>query len=178
MISELFATPVLIKNMENPDFLNAALLQEAKGVDGFDLFDMNTQAINTLKHWIKSEVDEMAKKYGFNYSQITGRQNVIRPFESDTPHHHIGKSTLVGVYYADVPLNSGDILLHDPRGAVVWNNLGFEPNDPIATKSARCYHRIKPQNGLLLLFPGFLVHSVETNLSNRNRTSIVINVHH
>jgi len=178
MIHNLFATPVLTEVYDNPDFLNSALLQEAEGNYGFELFDLDTLSVNTLKNWIKVHVDGMAKEYDFTYSKITGRQNIIKPFESDTPHHHIGKSTLVGVYYADVPINSGDILLHDPRGPMVWNNLGFNPNDPIATKSARCYHRVKPHNGLLLLFPGSLVHSVETNLSNQNRTSIVINVHH
>jgi uncharacterized protein (TIGR02466 family) len=178
MINNLFATPVLTEVYENPNFLNAALLQEAKGNYGFELFDLNTQAVNTLKHWIKGHVDDMAKQYGFRYSKLTGRQNVIKPLESDTPHHHVGKSILVGVYYADVPPNSGDILLHDPRGPLPWENLNFNPNDPIANKSARCYHRVKPQNGLLLLFPGFLVHSVETNLSNQNRTSIVLNAHY
>ncbi len=177
MINDLFTTPVLIEQYTNAELLNAALLQEIKGVDGFDLFDMNIDSVNTLKHWIKTQVDEMAKQYEFKYNEISGRQNIIKPFKCDTPHYHLGKSILVGVYYVDAPIDSGDILLHDPRGAMMWENLGFIPNDPIATKTSRCYHRIKPQNGSLILFPSFLVHSVETNLSNRNRTSIVINVH-
>jgi uncharacterized protein (TIGR02466 family) len=178
MINNLFSTPVLVEQFADADSFNASLLKEATGNYGFELFDLNTPSITILKNWIKGHVDDMAKQYKFRYSQINGRQNIIKPFESDTPHHHVGKSILVGVYYADVPPNSGDILLQDPRGPLPWENLNFIPNDPIATKSARCYHRIKPQNGLLLLFPGFIIHSVETNLSNRNRTSIVINAHY
>jgi uncharacterized protein (TIGR02466 family) len=178
MINNLFATPVLVEQLENADYLNSTLLKEAAGNYGFELFDLDTPSIFALKNYIKNRIDDMAKQYGFRYSKITGRQNVIKPLESDTPHHHVGKSILVGVYYADVPPNSGDILLHDPRGPLPWENLNFNPDDPIATKSARCYHRVKPQNGLLLLFPGFLVHSVETNLSNQNRISIVLNAHY
>lgn len=174
MITNLFATPVLTELYPEAQYFNQSLLQEANG-NPVELFELNTPAINTLKNWIKVHVDAMAKEYGFHYTKITGRQNVIRPYESDTPHHHVGKAALVGVYYAEVPPRSGDILLHDPRGATAWTNLGFVPDDPIATKSARCYHRIRPMNGMLVLFPSFVVHSVETNLSNQNRISIVIN---
>jgi hypothetical protein len=68
------------------------------------------------------------------------------------------------------------LLLHDPRAGVTWQNLDYEPNDPIATRTSRTYHRIKPENGLMILFPSYLVHSVETNLVQRDRLSIVINV--
>lgn len=175
---KLFYTPVFTSIYEDHETLNQKVLQESGGPYGFKLFDLESQGVKILKSWIKTNVDEISKQFNFNYRIITGRRNVIRPFESDTPHHHVSKSILVGVYYADVHPNSGDILLHDPRGALTWENLGFIPNDPIDKKTTRCYHRIKPQNGLLVLFPGFLVHSVETNLSNQNRTSIVINVHH
>ena len=176
MINNLFATPVFTEIHNDYDSLNCGVMEEARNISDLNLFNTNTQSIKSLKGWIKGHVDDMSKQYGFGYNKITGRINIIQPFLSDTPHHHVGMSTLVGVYYIDVPNNSGDILLHDPRGATAWSNLGFTPNDPIATKTARCYHRIKPQNGLLLLFPSFLVHSVETNLSNQNRISIVINV--
>jgi uncharacterized protein (TIGR02466 family) len=178
MIDNLFATPVFTDIHSNFDFLNDGVMKEAQNISDLNLFNTNTQAIKTLKNWIKGHVDDMVEQYGFGYNKIAGRINIIKPFGSDTPHHHVNLSTLVGVYYVDVPKNSGDILLHDPRGALPWSNLGFNPDDPIANKSSRCYHRIKPQNGLLVLFPSFLIHSVETNLSNQNRISIVINVHY
>jgi hypothetical protein len=177
-LENLFATPLFTELHNDYESLNQKILKECAHLNDFSLFNLQTEGVTILKDWITKNVNDISNQFNFNHGNITGRKNIIRPFESDTPHHHIGKSIIVGVYYVDVHSNSGDILLHDPRGALTWENLGYVPNDPVANKTARCYHRIKPQNGLLVLFPGFLIHSVETNLSNQNRTSIVINVHH
>ena len=58
MIEKLFYTPVLSKTYDNPNFLNAALLQEAQGNYGFELFDLNTDIVN-----IKSEKYDQTTKF-------------------------------------------------------------------------------------------------------------------
>ena len=128
MITDLFATPILTELYEKPDLLNEDLLRETKDNFGFELFNEDKPSINTLKYWIKNHVDFMARRYHFGYSEITARQNIIKPFGCDTPHHHVAKSILVGVYYVDAPVNSGDILLQDPRGPTPWENLNYVPN--------------------------------------------------
>ena len=79
---------------------------------------------------------------------------------------------LAVVYYLKVPPNSGDILLHDPRGSILWQDP--QARTDVDWESYRPYHKIKPVPGMLLIFPGYVVHSVESNLSNEYRISIAI----
>jgi uncharacterized protein (TIGR02466 family) len=107
--------------------------------------------------------------------KVGGRINVLKYGEADTPHDHVAKALVVGVYYLEVYPNCGDLLLHDPRGGVAWKNLNFEPDDPLP-RTSRTYHRFKPQEGMMILFPSYLVHSVETNLTDKNRISLVLHI--
>jgi hypothetical protein len=178
MRENLFATPLWYVNMDTDDF-NKNLLEESKHfVQGSNFFNILLPSTQKLKNTIIGLYDNICQEYKslHPYPIIHGRLNFINYGQNDTPHNHIGKSILVGVYYLDVEETTGDILLHDPRGGTKWENLNFVPDDPVSEKSARTYHRIKPKNGLLIMFPSYVVHSVETNLSNKQRKSIVINI--
>lgn len=71
---------------------------------------------------------------------------------------HVTLDALVGgVYYVNVPKNSGRLELYDPRGKSPLDLK--EPEAP----SNPPFHRtvgIQPSAGMLVLFPGWLVHSV------------------
>ncbi len=177
----LFATPIWQQTLSQ-DF-NNELLEECNSYkDPENIFSAETDNIKKLKKVISDAHMMIYYEYGPKGREdltqtvsINGRLNTIKYGENDTPHSHIGKSLLVGVYYLDVEDNSGDLLLHDPRGAVSWEKLNFTPDDPKGW-TGRTYHRIKPKNGLLIMFPGFLIHSVETNLNSKLRKSIVIHI--
>ena len=169
----IFATPIWQKKLSTE--LNNALLKESSQFVG-NIFDLDLTHTNKLKNIIRDLYININYEYGLEERIIHGRLNIINYGENDTPHSHIAKSLLVGVYYLDVGDNTGDLLLHDPRGGVVWDNLDFIPNDPIKEKTSRTYHRIKPENGLLIMFPSYLIHSVENNMSKNPRKSIVINI--
>lgn len=75
-------------------------------------------------------------------------------------HHHVD-SMVSGVMYIQVPkFGAGDLVFYDPRGAL-----------PPFGKTLR----IGPKVGDLILFPGFLVHSVEPTISEEVRISISFN---
>lgn len=175
----LFATPVWSTVLENAADLNQQLLIDGLQYQGDDFFDLPNASIVELKTRTLEYINQDIKtSVYFPHLQnatisVHGRQNPIQPRESDTPHWHPDK-TLIGVYYVFVPENSGDILLHDPRGAVerTWT----EPTAPKEFRGSRTFYRIRPESGLLLFFPSYLVHSVETNLSNQTRLSIIIDV--
>eukprot|EP01033_Poteriospumella_lacustris_P014078 gene14078-10057_t len=63
-------------------------------------------------------------------------------------HHHV-HSAVSGVLYINTPPGSGDLVFFDPRG----------PLPPFG----KTLH-IRPQAGDLVLFPGYLMHSVEPSL--------------
>mmetsp|Transcript_33302 Transcript_33302/g.48215 ORF Transcript_33302/g.48215 Transcript_33302/m.48215 type:complete len:280 (+) Transcript_33302:476-1315(+) len=72
---------------------------------------------------------------------------------------HVTEDALVGgVYYVRVPPNAGRLELYDPRGKSPLRDL----NDPMSPPSPP-FHRVvgvQPVEGKLVLFPGWLVHSV------------------
>jgi uncharacterized protein (TIGR02466 family) len=83
-------------------------------------------------------------------------------------HHHRG-AYLSGVYYPVFPARSGDLILHDPRGArVQLAPTGmYEPGHSVS---------IAPEPGMMDVFPAWLEHSVGQNLSGADRISIACNV--
>jgi len=105
---------------------------------------------------------------------VSARQNPMLPGKNNSPHHH-PDCMLAVVYYVKVPQNSGDILLHDPRGSILWQDP--QARTDVNWQSYRPYHKITPTPGMLLIIPGYVVHSVETNLSQEMRLSIAISTH-
>ena len=64
--------------------------------------------------------------------------------------------------------------MHDPRGMT-----NFLPSYEINTQNylvdGRSYYRIKPKVGDLIIFPAYVVHSVEPNMSDETRISLALN---
>ncbi len=168
MKTELFATPIW--TFEAPDciLLNAGLLSVADKYSNYtDYFDIRHDSVLKLKEFISDRCKEILIAENAYASKISGKQTPLGHLEHDTPHAH-GSAVLVAVYYVLVPNNSSSILIHDPRGFMgVWNSIGDR---------GRPYHKIKPYPGMLLVFPSYLIHSVETNLSNETRLCIVCNI--
>jgi len=70
---------------------------------------------------------------------------------------HMTEDSLIGgVYYSSIPPHSGNLELFDPRQTIADDGL---PKPP--------YHRthiVTPREGMLVLFPGWLVHSVRPSV--------------
>lgn len=171
---DFFVTPVWTAHLENSDNLNSRLLKIA-GLyqQGMDYFDIPDDSIQDLKDQVMPKIMTAAQDAGLSTDRlsITGRQNPTPPGKNNSPHHH-PDCPLAVVYYVQVPENSGDILLHDPRGAITWQDSNARTD--VTWQSYRPYHKITPTPGMLLIFPGYIVHSVESNLSQDLRLSIAI----
>jgi hypothetical protein len=102
--------------------------------------------------------------------------NYTKKYEINTPHGHSFVS-LIGVYYIKTNEKSGDLLLHDPRGvANMFLNSEIDTSGNLV--DGRAYFRFKPKIGDLILFPSYLMHSVEPNMSDEIRISLAINFKH
>ena len=81
--------------------------------------------------------------------------NRMSPGHSTTLHtHDDGYELISGVYYLDVPEESGDILMHLPEEVL----------------------KISPQAGVMLMFPPDLAHEVTENHSQQSRLSMAFNI--
>ena len=104
---------------------------------------------------------------------IYGWANVLYEGAYNLPHGH-PKCMWAGVYYVDVgeqpqdSVLSGMIEFIDPRAGVSMMPL---PGNPFDGR-----YKVQPRTGLMILFPAWLVHSVETNPSDGIRTSISFNI--
>ena len=81
-------------------------------------------------------------------------------------------SYISGVYYIDVPENSGDIHFYKRSSYLAGGSplMYSEANSFNSNK----YH-IKPKKGDLLFFSSDMLHSVNSNLSDKERYSIAFN---
>ena len=86
--------------------------------------------------------------------------------------HQHSNCTISGAYYVRAPKNSGDIIFYDPRPAPVYTY----PNAVNPNLLNAQVNGISPKEGALVLFPSYLDHSVNENLSNEERIVISFNI--
>jgi len=122
--------------------------------------------IEILKHNVKVYCDEI----GFNKSDIFEiTQSWVSLFKKNNYghiHNH-GTSDISGVYYYKTNQQDGDLF--------------FEPANPHLRTSV-CFFglgsrfKYTPEEGKLILFPGWLRHGVQTNTTDNTRISISFNI--
>ena len=90
----------------------------------------------------------------------------------NAPHIH-PNSLFSGVYYIKAPENSGDLVCNDPRPGVQLNMPTRKEGKP--SKNLWREVHLKPVEGRIIIFPFYLWHNVEPNLSNDIRISVSFN---
>ena len=104
--------------------------------------------------------------------RISNMWAIINTGGSANTRHQHGNSTISGAYYVRAPKNSGDIVFYDPRPAPVYTY----PNALSPNLLNAQINGISPNEGSLVLFPSYLDHSVNENLSNDERIVISFNL--
>jgi uncharacterized protein (TIGR02466 family) len=186
-----FPTPIWHFNLDNCDRLNNTLIREIKVEQQRDCQgqkrsnvlgwhsanDLHQRASFTEFTKIISEhVFEVATCLHWDLAKISLEIDscwaiVNGKLASNSVHNH-PNSVLSGVYYLQAPENSGVISFSDPRPAAQV----LVP--PITEFSPWTLPKIsyKPQVGTMFIFPSWLLHSVEMNLSGELRISLSFNV--
>ena len=79
-------------------------------------------------------------------------------------HTHGNGNQVVGFYFLEVPDNSIQLLLHDPRAGKV--QIDLEETDTTQVTFGSKFVVINPKVGQLLLIPAWLAHSITANQSD------------
>jgi len=96
--------------------------------------------------------------------------NINTKYSYNVTHCH-ANSYYSGAYYVKVPDDSGDIVFYDPRPQLdALRTLVTEVTMHTAPEV-----RFKPQEGMVIIFPSWLMHRVEPNMSDEERVSIAFN---
>jgi uncharacterized protein (TIGR02466 family) len=175
-ILNLFPTNVFIKtcdldlNKLEQDCYNFSkqTVSNSRSGTGFQYHEFYCdELISEIKESIPQREDCLLKKLEANFWVNINQKN-----DYNAIHHHgpFSGNALSGVFYVKTPENCGNIRIYDPRNVLTdapdlkYYNFG---ND---------YHWFKPKPNLLLIFPSWLHHLVEPNLSEEDRISISFNI--
>ena len=186
-----FSTPVWIDQIDNFESINSELQnyiyqEQEKNPDGvkksnfngwhsenFDLKNENLKNfINEVSINIGTAVNDMGWDLEAQIVKITNMWAIINKNRAFNEKHHHGNSALSAAYYVKAESNAGNIVFFDPRQANVFHH-------PTAKKANDLNGQIKsitPKPGTLILFPSYLEHKVEENLSNKERIVVSFNV--
>ena len=190
-VRRLFATPVVLDRLQGADALNAALertIAERRAADsGLNLSNRGGwQSQHDFTAWAGAEGQALivrAVELAGAHTQSPGGgpprwrvdawANVSGEGAFNMPHVH-GGTFWSCVYYVRVGEGEGgQLVLHDPRmpglrmhaPGVRFRNMGPELRA-----------EIQPAAGLMVLFPGWLSHSVEPWQGTGERISVAMNI--
>ena len=125
---------------------------------------------------ITNEVNQYAKEYGFvKELKLSNFWLNVNDYKNYNSLHTHPKSLFSGVYYVDIPKNSG-LIIFERLGKIVmdwaWTDCEYNKFNSFNSTS----YALKPENNLLLIFPSWLPHKVDPNLNRKQkRISISIN---
>lgn len=114
-------------------------------------------------------------------SSVNTTQNTVRfsdmwvtvyPPGAYVPQHTHSNSMLSGIFYARVPKSAGNLVFHDPA-AVAKSMVILDPHD-FPSAVTRHTHLVK--SGQMIIFPSWLPHRTEKNLSNQDRIMVSFNM--
>lgn len=153
---------------------NSGLLTEltqANGGPDFDVWANDGPHLKELRDLIGRQAAQFIEPYyvgmSANVRLQRGWVNMQQQGETHSIHDH-GGIAVSAVYYVQTD-GAGDLMLVDPRGSTGFGNVIEGPH------RNRKHFRVKPVEGKLVLFPGYVLHYVEPNTSPLPRISIATN---
>ena len=187
----IFSTPVWTIQLDNYNDVNEQMYNYIKSAQENDKigitksnikgwhsedFDLNQKEIQNfiamISPSIEKVMDDMSWEKNKQIAKINNMWAIINTGGSANIRHQHGNSTISGAYYVRAPENSGDIVFYDPRPAPVYSHPNInKPNFLNAQVNS-----ISPKEGALILFPSYLDHSVNENISNKERIVISFNI--
>jgi uncharacterized protein (TIGR02466 family) len=131
--------------------------------------DLNSSNLSELLTNILSVVDSVAKELSLTNLVLTNMwANINGPYNYNQTHVHPG-AILSGTYYVKKPENSGSIEFMRGDGGEHFTN----PNQQSFFTDG--WAVFEAAESTLVIFPGWLKHSVGANLSQEERISISFN---
>ena len=186
-----FPTPIWITKINNSESINTELKDyiykekekypegaKKSNVSGWhsDDFDLKSESLKNFIKEISQNIESAIKDMGWDLEiqivKITGMWSIINDKDAFNEKHHHGNSALSAAYYVKAEKNAGNIVLFDPRQANVFHH----PSSKDVNNLNAQVQSVTPKAGTLVLFPSYLEHKVNPNLSNEERIVISFNV--
>jgi len=186
-----FSTPVWINEINNSENINTELKNyiykekeknpegaRKSNVNGWhsDEFDLKNENLKNFISEISKNIESAIKDMNWDLEtqivKITSMWSIINNKDAFNEKHHHGNSALSAAYYVKAKQNAGNIVFYDPRQANVFHH----PTSKEVNSVNAQVQSVTPKAGTLVLFPSYLEHKVNPNLSNDERIVISFNV--
>jgi uncharacterized protein (TIGR02466 family) len=186
-----FSTPVWASKIDGCDIVNKEMLtyitnlkkEDPVGViksnfkgwhsKNFNLKDTApSNFISAIKKNLNSSIFDMNWDLDKQSVKISSMWAIINEQGAWNQKHQHSNSDISAAYYVCAHENCGDIVFYDPRPSKVYRHpISKTPNKLNATVNS-----IQPEAGMLVLFPSYLDHSVNPNLSDKKRIVVSFNL--
>ncbi|MDC0232826.1 TIGR02466 family protein [Pelagibacteraceae bacterium] len=186
-----FSTPIWINKISNHESINTELKKfiynqreknpegtQKSNINGWhsEEFDLKNENLKNFISEISKNIGSAVKDMGWDLEtqivKITSMWSIINNKDAFNEKHHHGNSALSAAYYIKAEQNAGNIVFYDPRQANVFHHpVSKEVNVVNAQVQS-----VTPKAGTLVLFPSYLEHKVNPNLSNDERIVISFNI--
>ena len=186
-----FATPVWTIQLDKYEDINEEMYKYIKVQQNHDKiginksnvkgwhsndFNLNDKAPQNFISFITKSIEQIMIDMNWDRNNQIAKINnmwaIVNVGGSANLRHQHGNSTISGAYYVRAPKNCGDIVFYDPRPAAVFSH----PNSKVPNSLNAQINAISPKEGALVLFPSYLDHSVNENLSNNERIVVSFNI--
>ena len=190
-IYHIFSTPIwtgIVSNYKEINIKMSSYIASLRSIDpkgekksnvsgwhseNFDLQDAEPLFfVNSISSVFNESLVDMGWDLEKNKLKITGMWSIINPTNASNARHIHSNNYISAAYYLKAPDNCGDIVFYDPRSA----NVIRRPIINTMNKLNSNIFRITPKEGLLVLFPSYIHHSVKSNESNEERIVISFNI--
>lgn len=186
-----FSTPIWTNKIEGYEKVNEMMFnyisnlqkKDPEGVVKSNLngwhsknFEMKDNEPKNFIEAIKKNINNAINDMGWNLNtqevKLSNMWAIINEKGAMNQKHHHSNSDLSAAYYVTAKEGCGNIIFYDPRPGKVYKHPNSkEPNLLNATTNG-----VKPETGMLILFPSYLEHSVDANISDNKRIVISFNI--
>jgi len=187
-VAPLFSTPLFVSQLEQPEREIVAAVKQAdmrrvtanNGWSSVNTRILDLPQMESLKTIILQELGAytfealgLKRKYQFHITNSW----IMKHQKGDFAHAHVHENSLIsGVYYVETFENSGPILFSksykDFNLFPAFFGWEFERRDILNAD----LWPVQPRDGMLVLFPSHLSHSVEHSRAEADRYCIAFNV--
>ena len=190
-VNYIFSTPVwasLVDDYKNLNFKidkykNEIKIKNPNGINKSNILGWHSPDFNLedeeIKKFIKSispNIKKVITDMGWdpkkNQVKLTNMWSIINRKNASNSRHLHNNCYISAAYYVKAPKDCGDIIFYDPRPAKVIRSPEIEKSTRLNMEQVN----ITPQEGLLVLFPSYLHHSVNANITDEERIVISFNI--
>tara|TARA_B100000686_G_C16711453_1_gene929398 strand:+ start:649 stop:1251 length:603 start_codon:yes stop_codon:yes gene_type:complete len=188
---KIFSTPIWTSIIDNHEEVNSKMIKYIKllqsknpkgiaksNVDGWhsEYFDLNADDPRYFLNSIKLNLDKVFNDMGWDLNnqkiKITNMWSIINNKNASNARHIHSNNYISAAYYIKAPTGCGNIIFYDPRNEVVFRHPKINKTNNLNSN----VFSIEPKDGLLVLFPSYLHHSVDLNNSDDERIVISFNI--